>query len=212
MDQVDADEATGAGETTSTAQLLFNITENVDGGASTSAEVGTTEHVDPTTAQIINIKQEITGESTMEITDLVDNANVIGGSIEAINTEQEGIPVSINEFVNFHNDQVTQLKAELDQMTKYFNVLYKHKFVCDMIVDEYFQDDTHFKYKNALDDLEADLVTVIGEDEIKYASLCESINTDFVLTEDEQLEFAEASLSDYENEAEYTTDASKLIC
>lgn len=160
-------------------------------------------------SDLINIKQEITGTS-LEITDLEASGNV--AAEEAPVDPEAGIPVSIDEFVNFHNDQVKQLKDQLEYMGKCFEIMYKYKNVCELIYEDYFAQDPHFKYKNALDDLEADLVAFISEDEAKYTELCDPINTDFVLTEDDQIEFAESTLDDdFENEMDSTSEG-KLIC
>lgn len=160
-------------------------------------------------SDLINIKQEITAGS-LEITDLEASGNA--AAEEAPVDPEAGIPVSIDEFVNFHNDQVKQLKDQLEYMSKCFEIMYKYKNVCELIYEDYFVQDPHFKYKNALDDLEADLVAFISEDEAKYMELCDPINTDFILTEDDQMEFAESTLDDdFENEMDSTSEG-KLIC
>lgn len=141
-----------------------------------------------TAVQMPQIKQEIT-ENNMEIEN--DHQILI---------EQEGYQVSIDDFVTFHNEQIKSMKEDNHYLSKGFEIMYKYKTVLDLIFDDYFKDDKHFKYKAIFESLETDLVTFIADDEEKYQSLIQEVNTDIVLNEDNQLEFVELDNPNEEEE------------
>ncbi|KAH7641531.1 hypothetical protein HUG17_4575 [Dermatophagoides farinae] len=150
--------------------------------------IQTEQQQKPVTSTAVEIKQEIT-ENNMEIEN--DHQILI---------EQEGYQVSLDDFVNFHNDQIKSMKEDNHYLTKGFDIMYKYKTVLDLIIDDYFKDDKHFKYKTIVESLETDLVTFIADDEEKYQQLIQEVNTDIVLNEENQLEFVELENPNQEEE------------
>ena len=164
----------------SEVQALFNLAQSNhtinDGQQDQHISQETDSH-----QEILDIKQELHSDETIELT------TVPAESVPMI--FQDGEPISLEIFLNQQDLQMKSLQGDLSYVNKCFEIMYKFKSVFDMVVEDYFKTDTHFKYKNVYDDLESDLIAIIEEDEEKYQTLLNNVNIDMLLTEDDQMEF-----------------------
>ena len=144
----------------------------------------------------------------MEIADLVAAVGSVGDQT-GCDEEIVGQTLTYEELIDYHQEVVKQHEEDVDYLKKCFNIMYRFKSVFDLVLDDYFKLDPHFKYKNVLDDLEVDLCAIISNNEERYQSLLSEIDTDFIYNADEgQIEFADGGgvNSDEENDDLNNTD------
>lgn len=156
-------------------ELIISLNQRMDDG----------QVADGTDGAIVIKQEHVDGEMQIEQQDIGENVE------EDI---AEGVPLSIDDFVEFHNQQVKVLKDEIGYVTKCFDVMYKYKNVCDLIVEDYFKTDENFHYKDILQTLESDLYAIIAEDENQYQALLNEINTEITLNDSNQFEFVESDI------------------
>lgn len=170
---------------------------------------------------ILSMNQEMENDNQTKSVDdqetrviVKQEANDDGMEVEQNLSTNEPVPVIIDsvDFVEFHNQQIKMLEDQLSYVTKCFDVMYKYKNVCDLIVEDYFQSDESFRYKDIIETLESDLYGVIAEDENQYQSLLNQINTEITLNDENQFEFVESDLLTEDEESELQSPGTFVIC
>lgn len=148
----------------------------------------------------ILIKKEQIEEETIPIVCTEADIEKVGEEGVQVVTDQDHVPISLDDFVEYHNQQVRNLKSDIACLTKNLEIFHRFKIVYDMAFEEYFREDTKFKFRSVLEDLELDFMQFIAENEEKYYRLVSDLDVQIEFNDDdEQFAFIEEDDADPEN-------------
>lgn len=150
------------------------------------------------------LKQEVDANQTLaiEMDQGGDSAQVQDfGDAEMLADSQliqleDGTQITLRQFVDYHRETVSELKAENAYLIKHFELFHKFHYVYELIRENYLDILPNFMYREMLSDLEADLDLFIAEDQDRYSGLMKEVNLDFEITTNEtnQFEFVEEDM------------------